>query len=209
MSELALPSRSCVCLCAVCGAWSPSQHAAEQLPVCRRALYLYTPLPTLPHWQQQWRGRGCRSAATVCVCHPPSTPSQHANTQQHPNNTTHSSNRFQEVLVEVGFQGGVPIDEDFFRTHISGRHNPEIAGRVGFGGVWVVCCGLCEQQEEGRRRWGEFAAAVTPTQPTNLSHPPKTPPTLTQLTCFPSGQRSVELPSTWTRSSASGTWQVQ
>lgn len=34
---------------------------------------------------------------------------------------------FQEILVEVGFQGGSPIDEDFFRRHISGRHNPEIA----------------------------------------------------------------------------------
>lgn len=38
------------------------------------------------------------------------------------------NHRFQNILVEVGFQGGVPIDEAFFRKHISGRHNPEIAG---------------------------------------------------------------------------------
>lgn len=36
---------------------------------------------------------------------------------------------FQNILVEVGFQDGVPIDEAFFRKHISGRHNPEIAGK--------------------------------------------------------------------------------
>lgn len=35
--------------------------------------------------------------------------------------------RFQELLVEVGFQDGQPIDEEFYRQHISGRHNPEIA----------------------------------------------------------------------------------
>eukprot|EP00775_Hariotina_reticulata_P003528 gene3528-3797_t len=34
---------------------------------------------------------------------------------------------FQELLVEVGFQDGQPIDEEFYRQHISGRHNPEIA----------------------------------------------------------------------------------
>ncbi|GIM14661.1 hypothetical protein Vretimale_17610 [Volvox reticuliferus] len=34
---------------------------------------------------------------------------------------------FQEILAEVGFDGGRPIDEAFFRRHISGRHNPEIA----------------------------------------------------------------------------------
>ncbi|KAG2494256.1 hypothetical protein HYH03_007611 [Edaphochlamys debaryana] len=34
---------------------------------------------------------------------------------------------FQEILQEVGYNGGQPIDEAFFRKHISGRHNPEIA----------------------------------------------------------------------------------
>lgn len=34
---------------------------------------------------------------------------------------------FQELLQEVNFQDGVPIDEEFFRQRISGRHNPEIA----------------------------------------------------------------------------------
>eukprot|EP00270_Netrium_digitus_P014739 TRINITY_DN5079_c0_g1_i1.p1 TRINITY_DN5079_c0_g1~~TRINITY_DN5079_c0_g1_i1.p1 ORF type:complete len:309 (+),score=85.48 TRINITY_DN5079_c0_g1_i1:228-1154(+) len=33
---------------------------------------------------------------------------------------------FQDILVEVGFQGGIPIDDEFFRKHISGRHNPDI-----------------------------------------------------------------------------------
>lgn len=37
------------------------------------------------------------------------------------------SHSFQEILSEVGFNGGQPIDEAFFRQHISGRHNPEIA----------------------------------------------------------------------------------
>lgn len=34
---------------------------------------------------------------------------------------------FQEALVALGFNGGVPIDEEFYRQRISGRHNPEIA----------------------------------------------------------------------------------
>jgi hypothetical protein len=57
--------------------------------------------------------------------------------------------RFQEVLSEAGFNGGVRISEAFFRAHISGRHNPEIAGTCGcgvWGGVWLgvaVVCGGC------------------------------------------------------------------
>ncbi len=35
--------------------------------------------------------------------------------------------RFQQILQEYDFQGGAPIDKEFFRLHISGRHNPEIA----------------------------------------------------------------------------------
>lgn len=31
------------------------------------------------------------------------------------------------MLIENNFQNGVPIDEAFYRQHISGRHNPEIA----------------------------------------------------------------------------------
>lgn len=31
------------------------------------------------------------------------------------------------MLIENGFQNGAPIDEAFYRQHISGRHNPEIA----------------------------------------------------------------------------------
>ncbi|GAX76112.1 hypothetical protein CEUSTIGMA_g3555.t1 [Chlamydomonas eustigma] len=34
---------------------------------------------------------------------------------------------FQQVLVERGYDGGNPISEEFYRKHISGRHNPEIA----------------------------------------------------------------------------------
>ncbi|CAI5965782.1 unnamed protein product [Closterium sp. NIES-64] len=33
---------------------------------------------------------------------------------------------FQRMLSDVGFDGGRPIDEAFFRTRISGRHNPDI-----------------------------------------------------------------------------------
>ncbi|GAQ85962.1 HAD-superfamily hydrolase [Klebsormidium nitens] len=34
---------------------------------------------------------------------------------------------FQEMLSNVGFNGGIPIDEAFFQKNISGRHNPDIA----------------------------------------------------------------------------------
>lgn len=34
---------------------------------------------------------------------------------------------FQLLLQEAGFQGGKPIDEEFFKSRISGRHNPLIA----------------------------------------------------------------------------------
>ena len=33
---------------------------------------------------------------------------------------------FQDMLMEAGFDNGRPIDEHFFRTRISGRHNPLI-----------------------------------------------------------------------------------
>jgi HAD superfamily hydrolase (TIGR01509 family) len=33
---------------------------------------------------------------------------------------------FQDMLMEAGFDNGRPIDEQFFRTKISGRHNPLI-----------------------------------------------------------------------------------
>ena len=31
-----------------------------------------------------------------------------------------------EILLEVGFNKGVPINEAFYNAHISGRHNPDI-----------------------------------------------------------------------------------
>lgn len=34
---------------------------------------------------------------------------------------------FQEALIARNFNGGQPIDEQFYRERISGRHNPEIA----------------------------------------------------------------------------------
>ncbi|XP_012842626.1 PREDICTED: haloacid dehalogenase-like hydrolase domain-containing protein Sgpp [Erythranthe guttata] len=34
---------------------------------------------------------------------------------------------FREMLQEIGFNGGVPIDEDFFVKNIAGRHNEDIA----------------------------------------------------------------------------------
>lgn len=59
--------------------------------------------------------------------------------------------RFQNILVEVGFQGGVPIDEAFFRKHISGRHNPEIAGDL---------CVLCSHRTA--RTWVGSLRGVVP-----------------------------------------------
>ncbi|KAL2548000.1 Haloacid dehalogenase-like hydrolase domain-containing protein Sgpp [Forsythia ovata] len=34
---------------------------------------------------------------------------------------------FREMLQEIGFNGGVPIDEEFFIKNIAGRHNEDIA----------------------------------------------------------------------------------
>ncbi len=34
--------------------------------------------------------------------------------------------RFTDILLELGFNGGVPIDEAFYNCTISGRHNPDI-----------------------------------------------------------------------------------
>lgn len=53
--------------------------------------------------------------------------------------------------MQHGYNGGVPIDEAFFRKHISGRHNPEIAAG-GWGGrspvqVWVQGRGSAVQRE--------------------------------------------------------------
>jgi phosphoglycolate phosphatase-like HAD superfamily hydrolase len=39
----------------------------------------------------------------------------------------HCCRRFQELLVEAGFNNGIPIDDIFYNERISGRHNPEIA----------------------------------------------------------------------------------
>lgn len=34
---------------------------------------------------------------------------------------------FREMLLEIGFNGGVPIDEEFFIKNIAGKHNDDIA----------------------------------------------------------------------------------
>ncbi|KAI3703431.1 hypothetical protein L1987_73502 [Smallanthus sonchifolius] len=34
---------------------------------------------------------------------------------------------FKDTLLEIGFNGGVPIDEEFFVQNISGKHNDDIA----------------------------------------------------------------------------------
>lgn len=52
-----------------------------------------------------------------------------------------SATRYQDILVEVGYNNGVPIDWDFFNAHISGRHNPEI------------CAELFPDWTEERQRW--------------------------------------------------------
>ncbi|MEW5300202.1 MAG: hypothetical protein WDW38_003041 [Sanguina aurantia] len=48
---------------------------------------------------------------------------------------------YQDILVEVGYNNGVPIDWAFFNAHISGRHNPEI------------CAELFPDWTEERQRW--------------------------------------------------------
>ncbi|KAA3460317.1 haloacid dehalogenase-like hydrolase domain-containing protein Sgpp isoform X1 [Gossypium australe] len=37
---------------------------------------------------------------------------------------------FQEMLLEIGFNNGVPIDEEFFIKNIAGRHNDDIAATL-------------------------------------------------------------------------------
>ncbi|KMS97495.1 hypothetical protein BVRB_5g126610 [Beta vulgaris subsp. vulgaris] len=34
---------------------------------------------------------------------------------------------FRDMLLEIGFNGGVPVDEDFFIKNIAGKHNDDIA----------------------------------------------------------------------------------
>lgn len=41
----------------------------------------------------------------------------------------------QEMLSNVGFNDGIPIDEAFFQKNISGRHNPDIAKDVGMSAL--------------------------------------------------------------------------
>lgn len=52
-----------------------------------------------------------------------------------------SPTSYQDILVEVGYNNGVPIDWAFFNAHISGRHNPEI------------CAELFPDWTEERQRW--------------------------------------------------------
>ncbi|PON34063.1 HAD hydrolase, subfamily IA [Parasponia andersonii] len=37
---------------------------------------------------------------------------------------------FRELLLEIGYNGGVPIDEDFFIENIAGKHNDDIARAI-------------------------------------------------------------------------------
>ncbi|XP_042506184.1 haloacid dehalogenase-like hydrolase domain-containing protein Sgpp [Macadamia integrifolia] len=37
---------------------------------------------------------------------------------------------FRELLLEIGYNGGVPIDEEFFVKNISGKHNPDICRAI-------------------------------------------------------------------------------
>ncbi|KAJ4957693.1 hypothetical protein NE237_024804 [Protea cynaroides] len=37
---------------------------------------------------------------------------------------------FREMLLEIGFNGGVPIDEEFFVKNIAGKHNPDICRAI-------------------------------------------------------------------------------
>ncbi|CAI5493607.1 unnamed protein product [Closterium sp. Naga37s-1] len=65
----------------------------------------------------------------LCTCSPSSACSALARLPAHALHLL----AFQRMLFDVGFHGGRPIDETFFRTRISGRHNPDI-GRDLFPG---------------------------------------------------------------------------
>lgn len=72
-----------------------------------------------------WRVRGTPSSIPAELRNQSPITSNFCSTSTRPPRPP--SFRFQEILSEVGFNGGQPIDEAFFRARISGRHNPEIA----------------------------------------------------------------------------------
>ncbi|XP_044493830.1 haloacid dehalogenase-like hydrolase domain-containing protein Sgpp [Mangifera indica] len=58
---------------------------------------------------------------------------------------------FQIMLQEIGFNGGVPITEDFFIENIAGKHNDEIA-KILFPDDLPRGLKFCEEKEEMFRR---------------------------------------------------------
>ena len=69
---------------------------------------------------------------------------------------------FQEILSASGFNGGAPIDEEFFRTRISGRHNPEIAADL--FPDWSEAARV-QMYETKEARFRELAAAALTPMP--------------------------------------------
>lgn len=58
---------------------------------------------------------------------------------------------FREMLQEIGFNGGVPIDEEFFIKNIAGKHNDDIA-RALFPDDFERGMKFCEDKEAYFRR---------------------------------------------------------
>ncbi|KAJ0113201.1 hypothetical protein Patl1_01198 [Pistacia atlantica] len=58
---------------------------------------------------------------------------------------------FREMLQEIGFNGGVPITEDYFAENIAGKHNDDIAKHL-FPNDLPRGLKFCEEKEEMFRR---------------------------------------------------------
>ncbi|CAA2982773.1 haloacid dehalogenase-like hydrolase domain-containing protein Sgpp [Olea europaea var. sylvestris] len=58
---------------------------------------------------------------------------------------------FREMLQEIGFNGGVPIDKEFFIMNIAGRHNDDIASIL-FPHDYEKGVKLCDDREAMFRR---------------------------------------------------------
>ncbi|XP_022155545.1 haloacid dehalogenase-like hydrolase domain-containing protein Sgpp isoform X2 [Momordica charantia] len=58
---------------------------------------------------------------------------------------------FREMLQEIGFNGGVPIDEEFFIKNVAGKHNDDIARAI-FPDDFERGLKFCDEKEAMFRR---------------------------------------------------------
>eukprot|EP00955_Chlamydomonas_euryale_P027695 292322-Chlamydomonas_euryale.AAC.10 len=85
----------------------------------------------------------------------------------HPCSGANETSSFQELLAEAGFNGGDPIDEEYFRVNISGRHNPEIAADLFPSWTEAQQTAFSEAKEQ---RFRDLAGCWRTEEPTLVLH---------------------------------------